>query len=132
MKTICAYLSLLVLGMFFFIGCDNAPKVTYPLYKYDISTYTSDSMQRTRAEWIKETVRAADQHLSAGDYEDVDDVIRQVNYTSEELFTKRGEGLRIIRSEEEYSPKFIPYEQLTSNEKIIFENLKAQNHGRLN
>lgn len=105
------------------IGCRPEDKVVYPIYRYETKIDIPDSLREKQAEWIKETVRATDQHLGAGDYEDPEDVIEEVTETSEKLFSKQIEGLNITYSPDQWSI-FVPYSQLNEKQKEIFNKLK--------
>lgn len=89
-------------------------------YKITIGVYVPDSLKEKHREYIKELVRAADQHLSAGDMEDAAYTIRQAKWTADELFGLRIQGLS------KYTSDFIAPEQMTKEEKEIFEQLKKE------
>lgn len=105
-------------------GC--GPSEVYPKYEYAVDYYTPDTVQTKMGEWVKETIRATDQHLSAGDYEDPEDVIEQAKKTAEELFRVRAEGLYKIRYENEWHPEFIPQERMTDWEKKLYVRLRGE------
>lgn len=116
--------TLFAIGLILIIGCDRPrSKVVYPIYEYSTQMGVPDSLKQQQAEWIKETIRAADQHLGAGDYEDPEDVVEEISETSEILFGRQLEGLKITRRPEEWSV-FFPYSQLDEKQKEIFNKLK--------
>ena len=84
--------TLLVVVLFSFTSCINNP--TYPYYTLDQTRTIPDSLKEKHREWIKETVRATNQHLSAGRYENVTESIQQAKYTADELFGVLEFGLR--------------------------------------
>ena len=105
------------------IGCDEIKDEKYPKYEYTIDYYVPDSIMPKAREWIKETIRATNQHLSAGDYEDVWSTIRVAKGEGVELFEIRTEGLR-IKSRKGVYWEFVPQERMTCNELKIFERLR--------
>lgn len=111
--------------VFLCVGCGDSSEV-YPKYEYAVDYYTPDTMQAKMIEWIKETIRATDQHLSAGDYEDPEDVIVQAKRTAEELFQVRAEGLHKIKYEGEFKPEFIPQERMTDWEKKLYVRVRGE------
>jgi len=119
------FVLVILISIVFLYGCsENNSK--YPRYEYAIDYYCPDTMQIKMNDWIKETIRATNQHLSAGDYENPDEVIRQAKSTAKELFHIRAEGLHIIKYEGEYMPEFIPQERMTDWEKELFIRLRAE------
>ena len=109
-----------------FFGCKESQDV-YPKYSYSIGKSIPDSSKKSMIIWIQETIRATDQHLSAGDYEDPEDVILQVTWTAEKLFSRRVEGLSIKKYESDYNPEFVPEEKMTKYERDIYQKLKPRN-----
>lgn len=65
-------------------------------------------------------VRAASEHMTGGDYEDVDETIEQAEVTSVNLFSENRFGLRI-----EFQENFIYVHpsELTPNQKQIVDSL---------
>lgn len=108
-------------------GCagDKRPLVITPQYEYAVDYYVPDSAMPETREWIKETVRATNEHLSAGDYEDVWNTIRVSREEGLKLFSVRTEGLN-IRKKKGFLLEFVPYEWLTVNERKIFEELRPK------
>ncbi len=127
-KHMAYFMLVVILIIFAFTRCSNTPEEKYPKYEYAVDYYVPDSLYPNMSKWIQETVRATSQHLSAGDYEDPEDVIVQSKRTAEQLFNVRAEGLHKIRYDREYEPEFIPKERMIGWEKIIFDSLKREKH----
>jgi hypothetical protein len=106
-------------------GCQEPFK---PHYEYAVDYYAPDSLRGKMQTWITETVRAADQHLNAGDYEDVEDIVIYTKREAQQLFSVRGEGLWFKESENDImlSDEFIPYERMTATEKAEFEKVRPK------
>jgi len=121
MKTQKTFLNLLCPILFAIVLAGCGEQETYPKYEYAVEYYVPDSIMPVAREWIKETIRATNQHLSAGDYEDVWRTIRVSKEEGLELFGVRMPGLRKIKYERQYEPEFIPQERMTCFEKEIFE-----------
>ena len=115
----------LLLSVVFLCGGCGSSEV-YPKYEYAVDYYMPDTMRTKMIEWVKETIRATDQHLSAGDYEDPEDVIIQAERTGERLFVVRAEGLHKIKYEGEYQPEFIPQERMTDWEMKLYVRLRGE------
>lgn len=113
--------NLLLFVVFLFGGCGSSE--VYPKYEYAVDYYTPDTMQTKMIEWVKETIRATDQHLSAGDYEDPEDVILQAEATGKKLFVVRAEGLHKYEHENQFFPEFIPKERMIDWEMEIYMRL---------
>lgn len=75
-----------------FISCSEPTK--YPIYTLETIEYVPDSLKQEHRTWITETVRAASQHMTGGDYEDIDETIRQAKWTADDLFEVSVIGLR--------------------------------------
>jgi hypothetical protein len=84
--------------------------------------YVPDSLKIVHREWIKETVRAASQNMSGGDYEDADETIEQAKITADELFAKRVIVLKKELNRRGACLYLFPNE-LSEKEKQIFDNL---------
>lgn len=104
-------------------GCSD--KHEFP-YRYAHGEQVPDSSRDDMAKFITETMRASNQNLTTSDYEDVDDVVSVVTYTAEKIYTTSVDGLDY--NDPNYNGeywKFIPYNQLTDKQKIIFDSLKV-------
>ena len=100
---------------------------TYPRYELVTVTVIPDSLKNEHRTWITETVRAASQNMTGGDYEDVDETIIQCEETAEKLFGVKVKGLRLERSREAYFVYLKPSE-LNDYEKAILDSLIANAH----
>jgi len=85
--------------IFSLISCEGKK---FPNYELTKISYIPDSLKCKHEKFITETVRAASQHMSAGDYEDVDQTIIQATWTADELFEKEVIGLRKEVNEWDY------------------------------
>ncbi len=83
--------TLCILLAYALVSCGS--EVKYPQYSLEKIEYIPDSLKIEHREWIKETIRAASQHMTGGDYEDVDVTIRQTKATADELFQVSVVGL---------------------------------------
>ncbi len=109
------------------VSCSEADlqsREVYPKYSYSIEKEVPDSLKDDMARWITATVSAASLHLSAGDYEDPEDLVEETTDAAERIFTRNIEGLSILKDKDSYW-KFIPYERLTEKQKEIFEDTKS-------
>jgi hypothetical protein len=97
----------------------------YPKYKYAIDDYLSDSAKIKMATWITETVKATNNQMTGGDYEDPEDVIEQLEETGKRLFSVRIEGLSIQEKQDGWWT-FTAKPELTKNELVILDSLKNQ------
>ncbi len=113
-------------GTFCFVSCGHVQK-EFKEYEFATEYYCPDSLQGKMNTWITETVKAADQHFSAGECENPEDVVIYTKRQAEELFRVRGEGL-FINNARYGTRKFIPQEKMTPNEIKIFNNLKPKSN----
>jgi len=120
------YLSIICVLSLILIGCadESMPKTQY---RYAIKNIVPDSLRNRQAKWIKEAVRATNHKLTAGDYEDPEDVINTAKAVSDNLFGKMCECLEIQFSSN-VSSDFIPFEQLTEHQKLIFLNIRCKEY----
>lgn len=75
------------------------------------------------AEWIKETTSSSNYNLTAGDYEEPEDIIEQLEETGTKLFSVRVEGLDILQDGWYY---FAPKDKLSKEQLKIFEELRKK------
>ena len=115
MKTL--LLLTLAIGM---MGCGTEPKVKY---SYGIESITPDSLKDKKAQYIKDLVSAASLHMSAGDYESPENLVYAASRCFDGIYNVDVEGLT-IRHEDIYMPQFIPFDKLTKEQKIIFNDVK--------
>jgi inorganic pyrophosphatase len=95
----------------------------YPKYSLEELSYVPDSLKEKHRGWVKETIRASNQHLSAGDYEDIDETIIQVKNTADELFEVRCIGLRKQINEHTYDDLILFPDKLNTYETRILDSL---------
>ena len=95
----------------------------YPKYSLETIKYIPDTLKVKHREWIKETVRATNQHLSAGDYEDVDQTIIQAKWTADELFETTVVGLRKEINDNHRDDLSLTPDKLNVYEKHILDSL---------
>lgn len=110
------------------IGCNNEPKKSSAsCYRYAHGNQIPDSLRDDMARFVTETMRACDQHLTTSDYEDVDDVVEEVTYTANKIYSIPVEGLEYNNPNDQSDDwwVFIPYNQLTTKQKSIFDSLKT-------
>lgn len=103
-------------------SCFHAPE-PYPRYSVENISFVPDSLKPKHREWITETVRASNQHLSAGDYEDIDETIIQAERTADNLFESNVIGLRKQINEDYFSDVVLRPEQMNCYEKRILDSL---------
>lgn len=116
MKTIKFLLAYLLLT-----SCSES--VNYPTYSLIQVSYVPDSLKIKHREWIKETIRASNQHLSAGDYEDIDETIIQASRTADELFQVSTIGLRKSINDDAWDDLELTPNEMTPKEKKILDSL---------
>lgn len=105
---------------------ERGKQVVYPQYSLVTFSEVPDSLKADHREWVKETVRAANQNLTAGDYEDIDDTIEEVMRTSESLFSVETITLRKKLGEGDFEYTDLNPKELTIKEKVILKNLKLK------
>jgi len=68
------------------VSCNNdiCKSPTYDIVEVDL---VPNSLKEKQRIWVTETIRAASQHMTGGDYEDVDETIEEVGEQSENLFS---------------------------------------------
>lgn len=93
-----------------------------PYYELAWNSEVPDSLKAKHREYITELVRASNQHLSAGDYEDIDETIEQAEETANRLFTV---SFRVLRRAKDFNSAgtLLRVEEMTQNEKEIFDSL---------
>jgi hypothetical protein len=118
MKTLFAFVFLLLLASCGFKRYEG------PLYTYSVEKIVPDSLREKQATFIRETVSAASNQMTGGDYEDPEDVIAEARRTSKELYGVEIEGLN-MSVPGSYTLKFIPVHQMNPFQKRILDSLKA-------
>tara|TARA_R110000782_G_C14499008_1_gene378351 strand:+ start:43 stop:414 length:372 start_codon:yes stop_codon:yes gene_type:complete len=104
-----------------FVGCEEPIK--YPRYSLTTIEYIPDSLKAQHREWIKETVRASNQHLSAGDYEDVDETIVQAERTANRIFEVSVIGLNKEIDDNNWNDLKLKPNELSVYEKTVLDSL---------
>lgn len=107
------------------IGLASCTKEERVTYAYDIAHILPDSLRDKKAQYIKDVVSAASFHMSAGDYEDPEDLVYAAGNSFDNIYKKQVEGLRIRIKDISYS-QFVPIFALDSAQKVIFNELKPQ------
>lgn len=110
-----------VLACVFLSSCGNENK--YPIYSLETIEYIPDSLKTEHRIWITETIRAASQHMTGGDYEDIDATIRQAKSTADELFQVNVIGLRKKINENYWDDLHLKPNELNQKEKVILDSL---------
>lgn len=99
-------------------------EIKYPVYSLESKDIVPDSLKKEYRAFITETVRAANQHLYAGDYEDIDETIIQAERTADNSFSVKVLCLRKQIDENYWNDIIITPSEFTQKEKIIFKNLQ--------
>jgi len=81
-------------------------------------TVVADSLKDRQATFVTETVRAASQHMTGGDYEDPEDVIEAANNTFEHIYGVHVECLY-------NNGVYILPQDFDSTQMVIFNYLKS-------
>jgi hypothetical protein len=105
-----------------FASC-SYPKENYPKYSLETIEYVPDSLKVEHRLWIKETIRAASQQMTGGDYEDVDATIRQAKWTADELFQVSIVGLRKEINDNYYDDLHLKPKELNLFENTVLDSL---------
>jgi len=113
---------LLVAVLFSFASCEEV--LNYPIYSLKTVTYIPDSLKIEHRKWITETVRAANQQLSAGDYEDIDQTIIQAERTAENIFSVKLIGLRKQINDNHWEDLELKPNELNSQQKKVLDSLQ--------
>ncbi len=111
----------LVLILLIFTSCTK--EVKYPIYSLIKIDYVPDSLKVKQREWVKETIRAASQQMTGGDYEDVDETISQAKETADELFKVSVLGLRKQPTDDEWNYFYLRPDEMTPYEKTLLDSL---------
>ena len=97
--------------------------IKYPAYALTKITYIPKEQKEKHTKFITETIRAASQQMTGGDYEDVDQTIIQAERTADNLFQIEILGLRKNINENYWDSIEIKPEDFNMKEKKIFEQL---------
>lgn len=107
-----------------FSSCEKQDK--YPKYSLTSINFIPDSLKEKHRTFITETVRAASQHMSAGDYEDIDETIIQAERTADNVFESEVIGLRKQINDNVWDDLQLKPNELTPYEKEILDSLKVK------
>jgi hypothetical protein len=101
-------------------SCNNEK---YPKYSLITIQYVPDSLKAEHRKFITETVRAASQHMTGGDYEDVDETIKQAERTADNVFSVSVIGLEKQIDDNYWNNLKLLPNQFTPYEKRAFDSL---------
>jgi len=105
-------------------SCSEKKEEKYPTYKIITSSFVPDSLKKEYRIFITETVRAASQHMTGGDYEDADETIEQAQETAFKIFSIEKPALIVKYADWEYMR--ILEQDMNEKEKAIFKKLINQ------
>jgi len=111
----------LLLVAVLFSSCKN--NVKYPIYSLTTIEYIPDSLKVEHRKFITETVRAASNQMTGGDYEDVDETIIQAERTALNIFSSNIIGLRKQIDESVWNDLKLKPNELNVYEKKILDSL---------
>lgn len=114
-----------ICSLFLFTSCDT-DKETYPKYSLTKVEYVPDSLKVEYRTWITETVRAASEHMSGGDYENIDQTIVQGKWTADELFQAKTIGLRKEINDNYFDDLYLIPSDLSKYELKVLDSLKRR------
>ena len=119
------FVNLLIIGLLFLVySCENHVDRS-PKYLLTTTTIIPDSLKEKQRLWIKETVSATNLQMTAGDYEDPEDVIETATESSKTIFGVEVYTLqRMDYSQNDYHT--VEYNLLSPKEKVILQNLINQ------
>jgi hypothetical protein len=103
----------------FFTSCTEK----YPKYSLTPIKFIPDSLKSEHRKFITETVRAASNQMTGGDYEDVDETILQAEYTADNIFAEKVIGLRKEVDDKHWNDLILKPNELNSYEKKILDSL---------
>lgn len=121
MKLKIIFLLSLVLSIYSCKPREPKLKVTYSLITI---RFVPDSLKDKQRLWVVEAIKSASQHMTGGDYEDVDETIDQARITSEDLFEVEELGLIKKIADVNYQDVQILYKNMTPYEKKVMDSLK--------
>ena len=99
----------------------------YPKYSLVSIDFIPDSLKTEHRKFITETVRAASNQMTGGDYEDVDETIIQAERTANNIFSSRVIGLRKQVDNNYWNDLKLKPNELNRFEKLILDSLKNFN-----
>lgn len=111
---------LLVAVLFSLTSCS---KEKYPKYSLTTIWFVPDSLKVEHRKFITETVRAASNQMTGGDYEDVDETIIQAERTADNIFSSNVIGLIKEIDDNHWNDLKLKPSELNSYEKSILDSL---------
>lgn len=117
----CFALAYVLLVAVLFSSCKN--EVKYPIYSLTTIEYVPDSLKVEHRKFITETVRAASNQMTGGDYEDVDETIIQAERTADNIFSSNIIGLRKKIDDNYWNDLELKPNELNVYEKKVFDSL---------
>ena len=111
---------LLVAVLFSLTSCNDEK---YPKYSLTTIEFIPDSLKVEHRKFITETVRAASNQMTGGDYEDVDETIIQAERTADNIFSSSVIGLRKEIDENYWNSLELKPNELNVYEKKILDSL---------
>ena len=97
--------------------------IKYPIYSLTTIEYIPDSLKVEHRKFITETVRAASNQMTGGDYEDVDETIIQAERTADNIFSSNIIGLTKEIDENYFNSLELKPNELNVYEKKILDSL---------
>jgi len=115
--------------LLFLQSCESRQneRVNYNTVEYAVRDHIPDSLLAKRDLWITETIKAASNRMTGGDYEDPEDLIEEVGELADKNFQRKSEGLYYTyktSSDDFGTYVFVPYSKLTPAQKITFNKIK--------
>ena len=95
----------------------------YPKYSLTTIEFVPDSLKAEHRKFITETIRAASNQMTGGDYENVDETIIQAEITANNIFSSRIIGLRKKIDENYCNDLILKPNELNIYEKKILDSL---------
>jgi hypothetical protein len=111
---------LLVAVLFSLTSCSEE---RYPKYSLTTIEFIPDSLKVEHRKFITETVKAASNQMTGGDYEDVDETIIQAERTADNIFSSSVVGLRKEIDENYWNSLELKPNELNVYEKKILDSL---------
>ena len=111
---------LLVAVLFSLTSCSEEK---YPKYSLTTIEFVPDSLKAEHRKFITETVRAASNQMTGGDYEDVDETIIQAERTADNIFSSNIIGLRKQIDKSVWNDLELKPNELNVYEKKILDSL---------
>lgn len=124
MKTINFSMFLVLMFSIFMFSCEEKTRienvdVDYSAYQISFRDVIPEKNKEKAALLMEKLVTGASHQMTAGDYEDPEDVIEQAEEAAMNLYGERITGLY-------YNYKFIPESEFTTEERRIYEYLSKR------